>query len=310
MTDILISTSSFGKADAGPLAALESAGVHYELNPHGRQLTEVEVTQMLAGKCGIIAGTEPLTRAVMEANPQLKVISRVGAGLDNVDRDAAAELGIVVCNTPMGPALAVAELTLALVIDVLRGISWADRRIRSGVWRKEMGNLLTGKTVGIVGFGNVGRTFASLLPPFHCSVLVYDPFVDCSKLDSASGEVACTTLDDLLAASDVVSVHCVLCEETKDLLGRERIGLMKPGAVLVNTTRGGIVDEEALADALAEGRLTGAALDVFGREPYDGPLCERDNVVLTPHVGSYASEARQRMEHDAVANLLVALDLA
>lgn len=310
MTRILVTTSSFGIGDPEPLRMLEAAGLEVTLNPHGRALTEPEVLELLVGVDGLIAGTEPLTRAVMVANPQLKVISRVGAGMDNVDRDAAAELDIAVYNTPMGPALAVAELTLALVLDVLRGVSRADRRIRGGVWKKEMGSLLSGKTVGIVGFGNVGRTFASLLPPFHCRVLVFDPFVDCSKSDPALAAVSCTTLEDLLSSADIVSVHCVLCEETRRLIGRDHIALMKPGAVLVNTTRGGIVDEEALTDTLTEGRLSGAALDVFESEPYTGSLVERDDVVLSPHVGSYAVEARASMERDAVTHLLVGLGLA
>lgn len=309
---VLISTSTFGVVDPSQLARLRSAGLEIALNPHGRQLTEDEVTLMLAGHIGLIAGTEPLTRAVMEANPQLKVISRVGAGTDNVDRIAADELGVLVCNTPQGPALAVAELALALTLDVLRGVSRADARIREGIWKKENGRLLSGKTVGIVGYGNVGRTFATLLAPFGCRIVVFDPLVSCASDDSREAPAVeqVPSLDELLVQADVVSLHCVRCAETIDLLDAERISLMKAGAVLVNTSRGGIVDEVVLADALDSGRLAGAGLDVFAEEPYAGPLRDRDNVVLTPHVGSYAVEARASMEADAVANLLTSLGLA
>lgn len=309
---VLISTSSFGKADPAPLAHLREAGYEPVLNPHGRQLSEAEVTEMLAGKVGLIAGTEPLTRDVLEANRDLRVISRVGAGMDNVDLEAAEELGVLVYRTPRGPALAVAELALGLVLDLLRGISRSDRRVRDGVWKKENGRLLSGKTVGIVGFGNVGRTFASLLAPFGCRVVVFDPIIEPGESlgVSAPGAELAASLDALLAEADVVSLHCALCEGTRDMLDAEAIARMKEGAVIVNTSRGGIVDEEVLAAALMSGRLAGAALDVFADEPYEGPLKDLDNVVLSPHVGSYAVEARLSMEADAVANLLKGLEEA
>ncbi len=304
---VVISTSSFGADDSAPLATLGIAGLDVVSNPHRRTLSETEVTELLTGAVGIIAGTEPLTRAVMEGAPSLRVISRLGAGMDNVDLAAADELGVRVFNTPGGPSQAVAELALALTLDVLRGVSRADRRVRTGAWKKEMGALLSGKTVGIVGFGSVGRAFAALLEPFACEVLACDPAVQPGD-DETSAEPC--DLEGLLARADVVSLHCSYCEADHHLLSRERIGRMKPGAILVNTARGGLIDEDALIGALNDGHLAGAALDVFEREPYEGPLVSCENVVLSPHVGSYAREARIRMERDAVRNLLVGLGLA
>jgi D-3-phosphoglycerate dehydrogenase len=306
---VLISTSSFGAVDPSPLERLRASGLSVEISDRGRQLSEPEVTELLAGKAGLIAGTEPLTRAVMLANPKLRVISRVGAGLDNIDLEAAGELGIQVYSTPAGPALAVAELALALMLDVLRGISRADRRIRAGIWEKEYGCLLSGKVVGIVGYGSVGRALGRLLGGFDCQLIVYDPLVPCAAVDDGGIVEQMASLEQLLAGADIVSLHCARCEQTLGLLDGDRMRMMKRGAVLVNTSRGGIVDEDALAKALDSGRLAGAGLDVFGNEPYEGPLRGRDDVVLTPHVGGYAAEARIRMEADAAANLLLGLGI-
>ena len=175
---IAITTSSFARYSDEPLKLLEQAGVEYVMNDKGRALTEEEAIQMLEGCHGVAAGTEPLTKKVMDALPDLKVISRCGTGMDNVDRAYAAEKGIAVRNTPDGPTLAVAELTLGLILTLLRQVPHQDRELRSGVWKKRMGNLLHGKNVGIVGFGKIGRTVAHLLEPFGVNIGYHDPFAD------------------------------------------------------------------------------------------------------------------------------------
>ncbi|MEM7482266.1 MAG: phosphoglycerate dehydrogenase [Acidobacteriota bacterium] len=298
MPTVAISTSSFGQISAEPLAALKAAGFAVKGNPHGRKLTPDESRTFLADADALIAGTEWLDDGVLEAAPKLRVISRVGTGLDNVDLDAARRRGIAVHNTPDAHVPAVAELTLAGLLDVLRRLSWADRQVRDGRWDKPMGRLLAGKTVGIVGMGRVGRALRELLRPFGASVLAYDLRPDPSLTD-----VSWLDLDSLLARSDVVSLH-VSSNDGGPLLGGDRIARMKEGAVLVNVARGGVVDEAALADALRAGRLGGAYLDVFENEPYEGPLVEFDSVVLTPHIGSYAAESRVRMEAQATATVI------
>ncbi len=315
---ILVSTSSFGKVGPEPLERLRAFASEVRLNPHGRTLTEDEITGLLQGIDGLVAGVEPLTRDVLAGAAGLKVISRCGVGLDRVDTEAAEELGIAVRNTPDAPTQAVAELALAGLLSVLRRVASADRAVRSGLWTKTMGACLAGKTVGIIGFGRVGRRFAGLLAPFSVRILVYDPLqLERAQLETpsepalgpASGsasepEYQAAELDHLLAEADVVSLHAALTDETRDLLDAGAFGRMRPGAVLVNTARGELVDEAALVENLEAGRIGGAYLDVFREEPYRGLLGTFDNVVLTPHVGSYAREARLAMELEAVNNLI------
>ncbi len=305
MSRVLISTSSFGVHDRAPLDRLEAAGVDYRLNPHGRRLAPSETRELLRGAAGLIAGTERLDRAVLEAAPDLRVISRCGAGLDNVDLEVAAELGIAVRHTPEAHVEAVAELALAAILDLSRGLSAADRALRDGRWQRPPGRLLGGKTVGIVGLGRVGRRLVELLAPFRVRVLAHDPRPDPEF--ARRHQVRYLPLEELLAAADVVSLHLPAQPGGAPLLDRRRLAVMKPSALLINTARGGLVDEAALAEALDGGRLAGAHLDVFAEEPYDGPLRSCPAALLTPHLGGYAAEARSEMELQAVENLLACL---
>ncbi|MCP4202456.1 MAG: phosphoglycerate dehydrogenase [bacterium] len=302
---IFISTSSFGRVSPEPLDALDRAGYSYRLNPHSRKLEAEETREALAGVDGLIAGTELLDRGILTAADSLKAISRVGTGLESVDLVAAEELGIRVSTTPDPPARAVAELALGGLLAVLRHLVPADRDLRRGSWQKPMGQLLSGKTVGIIGTGRAGRALVDLLSPFHCRHLAVDLQPDPAWAQQNGVEY--TRIDSLLTASDVVSLHVPLSPETRNLLDRRRIELMKHGAVLVNCARGGLVDEAALAENLRDGRLAGAYLDVFEDEPYHGGLIELRNTLLTPHIGSYAAECRLQMELEAVENLVRAL---
>lgn len=302
---VALSVSSFGEASEEPLERLRAAGVRVLPNPHGRKLTAEEVAALIADCDGIIAGTEPLTDEVLGAAPRLRVISRVGVGLDNVDLPAAERRGIAVRNTPDAVTDPVSELTVGGIITVLRRVAEMDRELRAGRWTRLMGGLLRERTVGIVGFGRVGRRVAELLRPFGARLIACDPAEGCEEAARERG-VELLALGALLADSDIVTLHC---GGERPVLGAEEIASMRAGAILVNAARGGLVDETALHDALAEGRLAGAYLDVFAREPYDGPLRELDTVLLTPHAGSYAAEARVQMESEAVENLLESLQL-
>ena len=298
---IAITTTSFAQFDRAPLKLLEEAGAEVFLNPYGRKLTGEEVVQLAAEADGLIAGTEPLDKTVLEKLTRLKVISRCGVGMDNIDCDAAQKRGIKVCNTPSGPTLAVAELTVGLILNLLRQTALMDREMRSGLWKKRMGNLLHGKRVGVIGFGKIGQKTADLLKVLGCEIC----YCDKVKADNATSAQR-MELEELLAQSDIVVLH-VSGKFEKPLLGVKELALMKQDSWLVNTARGGVVDEEALLKALKDGRLTGAALDVFAEEPYEGDLKQLDNVILTPHIGSYAREARIEMEHQAAVNLLEGL---
>lgn len=302
MNKILISTSSFDADNNPALDALRSAGFDIVLNPHQRRLTEDEAAALLtADVVGMIAGVEPLTRRVLEGAPSLKVVSRAGIGLDSVDLDAAKALGIAVSNTPQAPVAAVAELTVGLMLDLLRNISAADRDLRAGIWKPRMGNLLGAQTVGLVGYGRIGRAAATLLKAFGANVLACDP------LHVGDDDVAALGIDHLLAAADIVSLHLPYSATNHHLIDADRLAQMKRGALLVNTSRGGLVDETALAAALGSGHLAGAALDAFEEEPYRGPLAALPQMVLTAHMGSYAKESRSRMELEAAENLVAGL---
>jgi len=266
MQTILITTSSFSQGDAGLHQRLAPFGLQPVMHPYGRKLAEQEVAALIAqhNPLGMIAGVEPLTRAVLEHAGNLKVVSRCGIGLDSIDLEAARELGIAVTNTPDAPTIAVAELALGLILGLLRSIHRSDARLRQGDWHRPMGNLLHGKTIGLIGCGRIGLYLTRLLAPFGAVVLGCDP--------ACCQPAHCTLVgvDELLSRSDIISLHIPYSRENHHFMNRRRIGLMKPGAVLVNAARGGLVDEEALFEALASGRLGGAALDCFEQEPYSG----------------------------------------
>lgn len=290
---------------ARPLQLLAAAGCEVVLNPYGRTLKPEESMQLLADVDGVLAGTEKLSREVLSQAPRLKVISRVGTGMDGIDHAAAAELGIQVRNTPDAHVDAVAELTLAGMLDMLRQVPQAHHRLVQGEWKKPMGRLLRGKTVGIIGLGRTGKALVELLRPFAVTLLAYDPIQDAAFAQAHN--IAYLPLAELLAQADIVTLHLSYSADSYHLLNRARLAQMKVGAYVVNCARGGLVDEDALFNLLQSGHLAGAYLDTFEREPYSGPLTTLDNVVLTPHIGSYAAECRIRMEVEAVENLLAAL---
>ena len=302
---VLISTSSFGKVSNKPLNMLTSEGYDVIKNPYGRTLTKEEVIN-LAGDCiGVVAGLEPWDSDVISSCKQIKVISRVGVGVDNVDIEFAKESGIAVSNTPYGPTRAVSEITLALTLALLRKIPQSHFDMKNGIWKKETGNLLLGKTVGIVGLGKIGKTTATLFRAMGNRVLAYDPYFNNEW--AKENLVEFSDLMHLLNNSDIVILHLPGSKDKKPILSKMEIAQLKPDAFLINVSRGGVVDENALFNALKSGKLKGAAIDVFSVEPYQGPLIELENVILTPHIGSYAAESKLNMEIDAVNNLIDAL---
>ncbi|MEW5911544.1 MAG: phosphoglycerate dehydrogenase [Thermodesulfobacteriota bacterium] len=295
---VLLAPSSFGASNPAPLERLSQAGLELIDNPYKRKLTQEELLALLPGVSGIIAGLEPLNRAVLSRS-QLKVISRVGVGLSNVDLEAAAELGIIVRYTPDAPTIAVAELTVGCLLSLLRRVAEMDHALHQCCWNKCVGYQLAGRTVLLVGLGRIGRAVARLLGPFGVRLLGCDP-----AMKEAPAGIELVSLAQGLPQADVISLHA---SGTQNLLGPEQMALIKSGAFLLNPSRGELVDEAGLQAALDSGRLAGAWLDVFWREPYDGPLTKYDNVLLTPHVGSYSAECRLDMEMQAADNLLAAL---
>ncbi|MBS0300298.1 MAG: phosphoglycerate dehydrogenase [Proteobacteria bacterium] len=302
MNSLIISTSSFDTGNNPAIQRLLQQGFQVITNPHKRKLTEGEIIELLAhGATGLIAGIEPLTERVFQSAPHLKVISRCGAGLDSVDLAAAKHHGITVLNTPEAPAQAVAELTLGLMLTLLRQINPIDRAVRNGEWPRTQGRLLAAQTVGIIGLGYIGRRVARLCQAFEATVIAHDPFAT-----QISDGVTLMPLEQLLASADIITLHTPYSADTHHMLNAQAFAAMKPEAIVVNAARGGLVDENALLAALQSGKIS-AALDVFEQEPYHGPLIESGNVILTSHVGSLARESRQRMEIEAAENLLQGL---
>lgn len=303
---ILISPTTFGTCGMQPLELLEKEKCEVVLNPYGRKMRPDEVIKLGKNCIGIVAGDEPLNAAVLESLSSLRCISRCGTGIDNVDLEKAKELGIVVRNTPDEPTRAVAELTVGVIFDLLRNISYSDRGIRKGNWNKGMGSLLLNKKVGILGLGRIGRMVTELLLGLGATVFGTDVQPDTKWL--TTHKVALLSLLDLVRESDILCIHIPYSEDNRHIISKKDIESMKRGAYIINLSRGGIVDEDALYQALKRNHLAGAALDVFEHEPYTGPLTELDNVVLTPHIGSYAKESRLKMEVQAMKNLLGVLD--
>jgi len=297
---VFISTTSFGKPDPAPLEMLKAAGLEVSLNPYGRKLSREEIVELAANSEGLIAGTEPLDGEVLKRLKHLRVISRCGVGMDNIDLTAAKQQGIQVFNTPDSPTIAVAELTVGLILALLRHIPRSDRDIRTGKWSKRMGNLLEGKKVGIIGLGRIGQKVAKLVLSLGAQVVYHDPAVNKAGYTSLS-------LDELLSQSDIVSLHVSGGGNDTPLLGDKELRRMRKGSWLINCARGGVVDEAALYQVLQEGWLAGAAVDAFEEEPYTGALAKLDNVILTPHIGSYAIESRVEMEVEAAKNLIEGL---
>ncbi|KJU81329.1 D-isomer specific 2-hydroxyacid dehydrogenase NAD-binding protein [Candidatus Magnetobacterium bavaricum] len=301
MKKIAITTTSFCEYDKNPLSLLIKHGLEIVINPYKRKLNREEVVELSKDAVGIIAGTEPLNAYVLERLTGVKVISRCGVGMDNVDMDVAKRLGIKVYNTPDAPTLAVAELTVGLMLNLLRKVSQMDRDIRLGSWRKKMGNLLYKKNVGILGFGHIGKKVSELLKPFTCNIAYVDPAVE-----NDFGGFKRLSITEMLEWADIVSIHV---SSRNKIIGHEEFRLFKKGAWLINVSRGEVVDEECLYECLQDGTLSGAALDVFESEPYDGTLKKLDNVILTSHIGSYAKESRVEMEMQSAINLLQGLEL-
>lgn len=299
MKKVFISTTSFAKDDPRPLDILTGAGLEVRLNPHGRKLTEDEMISLIADSDFLIAGTESLTKKVLRSAVKLKIISRCGVGLDNIDLEFAGRSGIKVCNTPDAPTLSVAELTVGMMLGLLRHIPAMSADVKRGKWDKRTGGLLKGKRIGIVGFGRIGHKVAELLIPFG-AVIAY------SDINDVNTKLPCRKmpLSELLGWSDIVTIHCSAPKGSGPIIGKEEMEKMKKGSWLINTSRGGLIDEDALCASLKSGKISGAALDVFEKEPYAGPLKDLDNVILTPHIGSYAKEARIEMEIQAARNLL------
>ena len=299
----LITTVPFGEIDRAPRELLSEAGVDFDVNPTGRRLTENELTDLVAEYDVLVAGTEPISRLVLDNAPRLKLISRVGIGLDSVDLLEARKRNVSVSYTPDAPSPAVAELTIGLMLTLLRKISISNSQLHQGVWRRYFGKRLSESVVGVIGVGRIGKRVISLLKGFNCMEILVNDLAP-SDLGGAAAECQWVEKERIYREADIITLHVPLTGETENMIRGEHLEMMKSGALLINTARGGIINEDDLYMTMLKGHLGGAAIDVFETEPYFGPLVEVDHCVLTAHMGSMTEDCRTRMEIEATEEVV------
>lgn len=299
---VLVTTCPFGEIDRDPINLLEKEGIAFTLNPFQRRLREEELTEIIAPYRAIIAGTEPITELVLSRAPNLRLIARVGIGLDSVSLSAARSREIAVTYTPSAPSPAVAELAVGQMLALLRKTVSVDREIRDGIWRRRIGRRLGLMTVGIIGVGRIGRLVINHIKGWSPRILVNDlrPDEDFARATGCSW----TDVETIYREADIISLHVPLTSQTRGMIGKRELSLMKPDAILINTARGELVDEAALAEALRQRPAFSAAIDVFAEEPYRGELATLNNCVLSAHMGSATRDCRLRMELEAAQEVV------
>lgn len=298
MSKVLITTVPFADKNRLPLEQLETAGIEYLINPLGRKLKEDELAEMVTDFDVLIAGTESITDRVMSRASRLKLISRVGIGLDGVDLLSAEKRGIQVSYTPDAPAPAVAELTIGLMLTLLRSVHLVNAQMHRGEWQRHFGRRIPEVTIGIIGAGRIGGRVLRRLAGFGSPRILVN---DTTPNLKVAPELKLEWVDksEIYRNSDVLSLHLPLTKQTKNMIRREQLMQMKPDAMILNLSRGGIINELDLAHVLNAGHLSGAAIDVFEHEPYSGPLSQIDRCLLTSHMGSMSIDCRTRMEIEA-----------
>jgi len=304
---VLVTPTSYAKNDPALRTTLDAAVGEVIYNTTGRPLSAEELMPLLVNLDGYIAGLDAITGEVIEVASELKVIARYGVGVDAVDLKAARQHGIIVTNTPGANSASVAELAVGLMLSLVRNIPQAVTATQSGEWPRLRGRLLSGKTIGLFGFGSIGKIAAGLLSGFDCYVIAYDPYPD-SEIAKHLGAVL-VDKDELLSRSDLLSLHCPVLPETEGMVNETFLHKMKPGSFLINTSRGELIDENALYRALTSQHIKGAALDVFREQPppTDHPLLNCPQVIATPHMGAHTDEATDAMGWGSLNNCLAVL---
>lgn len=304
---VLVTPTSYGKTDPRLFTELESLVGEVVYNTTGKPVSASELARLLPGMDGYIAGLDEINGEALKAADRLKIVARYGVGLDNVDLDVARKKGIAVTCTPGANSASVAELTVALILSLGRKVPEAVAATRAGGWPRWAGISLDGKNVGLLGFGSIGKQVARRLAGFDCRILAYGPMPD-HPFAQAHG-VELMLRDDVLAAADFLSLHLPLVPETRGLVNDAFLRTVKEGAFLINTARGELIDDDALARSIQSGHLQGAALDVFSKEPpdADSPLLKLPQVLVTPHCASHTDGAMSAMGWMALRDCLAVL---
>jgi len=304
---IMVTPRSFSSTSDKPKNLLEEKYSNIDYNDTGKPYSKEVMKEKIKNVDGIIIGIDPLDEEVLKEAKDLKIISKYGVGTDNIDLDYASKNNIVVTNTPNANNNAVADLAFGLMITLARRIVEADYRTKSDEWGKIIGSAVNNKVLGVIGLGKIGKEVVKRAQGFNMEVMVYDIEED-EEFKEKYG-VEYVSKEDLLKKADFISIHTPLTPQTKDLITKRELEMMKETSFLVNTSRGGIVNEEDLYYALKENLIKGAAFDAFVNEPpEDSPLKELDNIIMTSHMGAYTVEAIEKMGVDAVKNLIAVLE--
>jgi len=298
MHNILISSVGFGEASPTSLNRIASLG-NVSNNVEKIRFNDALFLEKIVDQDVLILGTEKINKEILDRANKLRLIARIGVGLDNIDLKAAFQKGISICYTPDAPSLSVPEFTLSLILNLIKGISLSDRHMHQHTWHRPMGRMLSFMTIGIVGAGKIGSQVINLVHNLAptTKILFYDTFSEHPYAEKRE-------LAELFKSSDIVSLHLPLNKQTTNLINQGLLQQMRPGSFLINTSRGGIVDESALYFLLKSRYLGGAAVDVFAAEPYKGKLCELENCLLTSHLGSMSQEVRALMEEQITEDIV------
>lgn len=300
---VMITPRSFGKGNSLPIDMLREKGCELVLNPYGRILNKLEMVELIRDVDAIIVGVDPLDQEVLEHATKLKVISKYGVGTDNIDLNFAKEKEIPVTVTAGANKDAVADYTIALMLAVARRMIPIDKACRQLNWDKITSVDVWGKTLGLVGLGAIGKGVAARARGFNMNILAYDLIKD--EAYAAEHQIEYVSLDKLLQSADFITLHLPLTEKTHHLIGAKELAIMKETAVIVNTARGGLINEQALLEALIEKRIWGAGMDVFEQEPpQDKGFLELDNLVIGSHCAASTYQAIENMGIMAAANVL------
>jgi D-3-phosphoglycerate dehydrogenase len=293
MAKILAASVSFCKFSINqkPGEILRAAGIEVVISDKGKALTEAELLSVIENYDGIIVGTDPMTPTVIQKGKNLKIIAKNGVGYDNINLETATAQGVYVTFTPGAVEQTVADSTFALIFALARNIVPGNTAVRNGEWPRIIGTDVSNKKLGVIGLGRIGKNVVIRSKGFNMDVYSYDPCADDAFCEQYG--VQQVDLETLFKTCDIVTVHAPLMDSTRHLVNERTISFMKPESVLINTSRGELVDEQALYNALKEKKIAGAAIDVFSQEPpaKDNPLFDLENVILTPHIAGYSRDA-------------------
>ncbi len=303
---ILVTPRSLTRDGHPALARLERAGYRLLMGTPGQQPDEEALLRLVPGCVGYLAGVEPVSRRVLERAVNLRVISRNGTGIDNIDLEAAHQRNIAVMRAEGANARGVAELAVGLLLALVRNISLSDRCLKAGTWQRHLGCEIKGRTLGLIGCGQIGQLVAHMAIGLGMRVVAFDPFPDTER--AAAVGFSYVPLEQLLAASDIISLHCPPSRDSEPVITRQGLTAMKDGVYLVNTARGELLDDDAVIEFLDNGKLAGVAVDAFRREPPGlDRLVIHERVIAVPHIGAYTEESVTQAVEMAVDNLLLAL---